>query len=393
MSKYLALFLATCFVLPTFFDRSSTAIDKDISNVPLVIVSKDKPVDMLSAMPLVNKLKGDILFFDKKIGPFKDSDQRNSDYEKWKAQWEKIENAKDIILIGGEDSLNHGYFKEKKVTRISGDDRYDTSLEILKYHEKLKNTKKVHLVSGMSFADASIVASKDTPVVLISHADDRKNTKIKSELDKLSTYNTIVGGENTVATYLKNFFNADRISGKDRYETSRIFSGENSNGYIESPDISFVNNITDAHEAFIENKGFLLKKYNMNDGDIVFDIDYGSIFLREHPQLEGGKSLLNESSAKNTLHNNLTSLFEGVETGKYEIVPEMLRYKLTLPFEILFDKNKTICLPTPFGVEKGYLYMAIYQNGSRIGDLKIDSNDPLIKDLVNNINYIIKEEI
>ncbi|WP_101773828.1 cell wall-binding repeat-containing protein [Peptostreptococcus faecalis] len=378
MNKFFLIFLTSVFVLPTIFATSARAIDEKTSNTPLVVVSKDKPVDMLSATPLANKLNSDILFFDEK--PYLHECIGKERLE----QSEKIKNASSIILIGGEDSLNSKYFNDNQVTRLSGKNRYDTSLETLKYHEKLKNTKKIHLVSGRSFADASIVASKDTPVVLVNNIDDNENIKIKSELDRLSTYNVIVGGESVVSDYLQDFFRADRISGKDRYDTSKIFSGNNVNGYIESDDISFVNNIKDAHKAFEENKGFHLKRYVIKEGDIVFgEIKYDS-------KLNSGNRLLEKTNTSKKLYNHLNEFIEGVNSGKYKRTYEI--YSCTLNFKVSFDKY-AMSFNYPLQKIDNSLYFSLSESGTSKGIFKIPLNDKLIENIFNELKYIIVNEL
>ncbi|WP_101772228.1 cell wall-binding repeat-containing protein [Peptostreptococcus faecalis] len=362
MNKFLLTFLAGIFVLPTTFIAQTDALDN--TSKPLVVVSKEKTVDMLSATPLVNKLNGDLLFFDK------NESQEQSD---------KIKKYEKIILIGGQDSLKDSSFAlddSQTKERISGSDRYETSLSVLKYHEKLDSVKKVNLISGKSYADASIVASKDIPVVLIDESKNNEiNMKVKSELDRLSTYNLVIGGVDIVNDAQKDFFKADRLSGKDRYETSTLFSGENENGYIESSDISFINNISDAHKAFSEGKGFLIKKYELRDGDLVFD------GLQYAQMPEDNKILLSGSETSNRLYKNLNSLIDAIKSGRCQKTHNI--YDMNLPFSISFD-DFTMKLAFPSNYKDTYLYFSLYEGSEHLGYFKIDFDEKMDKNEYND---------
>lgn len=122
--------------------------------------------------------------------------------------------AKEVIIVGGESSVSkkiEGQLKGKKIIRISGKNRYETSTKLAK---QLK-AKDVVLANGNSFADALSAApfalQKNQTLVLT----DGKNLPdgIKAEDVK-----TIIGGKNSVN--IKGLEKADRISGKNRYETS-----------------------------------------------------------------------------------------------------------------------------------------------------------------------------
>lgn len=109
------------------------------------------------------------------------------------------------------------------VERIGGKDRLETSLKIL---ERV-GSKKVNLVNGNQFADAlsiaPIAAINDEGIVLINEnkLPDVENTFKKQGVKDI----TLVGGEQSISnntyTNLSKAFKVNRISGKDRYETSQ----------------------------------------------------------------------------------------------------------------------------------------------------------------------------
>ncbi|MDU1831760.1 MAG: cell wall-binding repeat-containing protein [Finegoldia magna] len=122
--------------------------------------------------------------------------------------------AKEVIIVGGESSVSkkiEGQLKGKKIIRISGKNRYETSTKLA---QQLK-AKDVVLANGNSFADALSAApfavQKNQTLVLT----DGKNLPdgIKAEDVK-----TIIGGKNSVN--IKGLEKAERVSGKNRYETS-----------------------------------------------------------------------------------------------------------------------------------------------------------------------------
>ncbi|MEG0250240.1 MAG: cell wall-binding repeat-containing protein [Peptostreptococcus sp.] len=376
MKKILTLILASTFAITGFTVGSSFAAEKGISETPLFVVSKDKPVDMLSAMPLVNKEKGDILYV--------------SNNGLTKEENLKMKNSRKVILIGGENSLRNELFNDIKITkRLSGQNRFDTSLKIFEYYNDNYSTNQVNLVSGKSYADASIVASKDIPVLLIDNYSNLINNKIKSELDKYSLTKTIIGGESVINNEQKKFFEANRIAGKDRYETSKLFSGNNENGYIESDDVSFINNINDAHKSFIENKGFILKRYKINKGDIIFDLDQIASSHSNHQILESGKNLLTNTNTSKNLYKNLMLFINGVDSGKYKKTYQM--YNIILPMKVYFEEYE-LELPYPVKSIDNSLYFNLNKDGKYQGTFKIKTTDVLAENILNEINNILEKE-
>ncbi|MDD7182076.1 cell wall-binding repeat-containing protein [Peptostreptococcus porci] len=109
------------------------------------------------------------------------------------------------------------------VERIGGKDRLETSLKIL---ERV-GSKKVNLVNGNQFADAlsiaPIAAINGEGIVLINEnkLPDVENTFKKQGVKDI----TLIGGEQSISnntyTNLSKAFKVNRISGKDRYETSQ----------------------------------------------------------------------------------------------------------------------------------------------------------------------------
>ena len=124
--------------------------------------------------------------------------------------------AKEVIIIGGKGSVSKSVEKTlktkgKKITRISGDDRYETSTKVA---EALQS-KNIVLANGQNFADALSAApfaiAKNKTLVLTN------GKKLPKGIDAKKV-STIIGGKNSVN--IKGLENVDRISGKNRNDTS-----------------------------------------------------------------------------------------------------------------------------------------------------------------------------
>ena len=127
--------------------------------------------------------------------------------------------VREVVIVGGEKSVPKSVeekLKEKnfKVIRIAGRNRYETSTKLAK-QLKAKNKDNVVLANGEKFADALSAAP---------YAVQKKQTLILTDGKtlpqdvKAQDVKTIIGGEKSVN--IKGLNKVQRISGKDRYETS-----------------------------------------------------------------------------------------------------------------------------------------------------------------------------
>lgn len=115
----------------------------------------------------------------------------------------------------------------ENVTRIAGEDRIGTSLEISK--AMFNESDNVVLASGFNFADAlsagQLAAALNAPLIL---SNDQLDSRTSDEIAKLKPKNMyIVGGENSLSSNIEesvksvvNDINIERLKGNDRYETS-----------------------------------------------------------------------------------------------------------------------------------------------------------------------------
>lgn len=137
-----------------------------------------------------------------------------------KATMDRIKNVSKVYIIGGEDAVSkkvEEQLKGKTIERIGGKDRIETSMLISK---KLGNYNKVFLVNGYTgeadAMSASAAAAKyEAPIILT-------NGK-KSELAKKSNVDYYaIGGDAVLEDSLVDKYDAERLGGKDRYETNRL---------------------------------------------------------------------------------------------------------------------------------------------------------------------------
>ncbi|MDR1563353.1 MAG: leucine-rich repeat domain-containing protein [Oscillospiraceae bacterium] len=112
-------------------------------------------------------------------------------------------------------------------TRLSGNNRVDTALEISKEGWADGEATAVVLASGSNFADAlaggPFAASKDAPILLTTAATLEED--VKKEIARLGAKDVyILGGESSVnnATFdeLSKLYNVERLAGGNRYVTA-----------------------------------------------------------------------------------------------------------------------------------------------------------------------------
>ncbi|WP_163195554.1 cell wall-binding repeat-containing protein [Clostridium thermarum] len=171
--------------------------------------------DALSAAPLAKKYNAPIILTDGK----KLSKEIENELKRL--------SAKNIFVIGGTGVISSDiviYLREKgyTVTRLGGQNRYETSIEIAK---QLGNFDKIVVATGSSFPDALSIApyaaSEGMPILLTETGklpDSVKNFIATKKISK--TY--VIGGTGVVSDAVKNSLpNAERIAGSDRYETNK----------------------------------------------------------------------------------------------------------------------------------------------------------------------------
>ena len=197
--------------------KTATAISNEgwKSAKEVVIVNSSKVADALSATPFATQKDAPILL-----------SKKDTLGEDTKAELARLK-AEKVYIIGGENSVSQKVVEELKamkiaVDRIKGQDRYETSLEVAKAIDGIKNIEEVAVVSGnKGLPDAISVApaagDKNMPVILSATDSLGKSEEwIKSQGIKKSY---VVGG--VVSDKVMNKLpNVEKIAGEDRHETN-----------------------------------------------------------------------------------------------------------------------------------------------------------------------------
>ena len=205
-------------------DRFETAIT--ISNSwkksqEAILVNSTATSDLLCATVLSSQIDCPILLTDK-----------NKINESTINEIKRL-NVNKLYLIGGADVINESIEKELnrdsiKTERISGKNRYETSINVANKINKLKKLDTVILVNGEhSVADAvsisPVAGNKNIPVIICKDKEAQIQIEWMESNNIKNSY--IIGGEDviheTIENGLKNNnINTKRIYGKDRYETN-----------------------------------------------------------------------------------------------------------------------------------------------------------------------------
>ncbi|MTK11782.1 MAG: cell wall-binding repeat-containing protein [Clostridiaceae bacterium] len=200
---------------------TSIAVSKNGWNATsdyVVIASGEDFGDALSAAPLAKKYNAPILLVSKD-----NLDNQSDSASNLTNELSRLK-AKKAFIIGGTGSVSskvEDAIKNKgiEIERISGNDRYDTSVEIAK---KVGANNGVIIAKGDDFADAlsaaPIAASKEMPIILVPK--DKVNDTLQNYLKNNNISKTYVIGDKDIINddVVKQFPNAERITGNNEYE-------------------------------------------------------------------------------------------------------------------------------------------------------------------------------
>lgn len=165
---------------------------------------------------------------------------------------------------------NSSVYAKANLNRLSGKDRYKTSIAIAK--EGWKSSDYAILATGNNFPDAlsaAPLAKKYNAPILLTEQQNL-NDDVKSELKRLNVKNVfIIGSSGVVSNSIEKELNSmnvktERIYGKDRYETSievakRI--GTN-NGIIVATGENFPDALSIAPVAYKKSMPIILTQKN-----------------------------------------------------------------------------------------------------------------------------------
>lgn len=134
--------------------------------------------------------------------------------------------VKEVFIVGGTASVskeieNKLSAKGIKITRVSGNNRYETSLAVADY---IGTAGEIFVVSGANFPDALSIASyaaySQIPIILTESSELSEGVQeFISVYDVKKTY--VVGGLGAINENVANKLpNVERIGGNNRYETN-----------------------------------------------------------------------------------------------------------------------------------------------------------------------------
>lgn len=134
--------------------------------------------------------------------------------------------ADKIVIVGGLKSVSEDvakHFSDLEVTRIAGDNRYETAEKIAQaVYAKSDDKDLAFVVSGDNSADALALATyatrEEAPILLARK--DQVPQETKKALEGVEEV-IVVGGENALSAKVYDELKAkDRIAGSDRYATA-----------------------------------------------------------------------------------------------------------------------------------------------------------------------------
>ncbi|HEF0477470.1 TPA: S-layer protein SlpA [Clostridioides difficile] len=212
-------------------DDDNALFEKEVNSV--VLVGSNAIVDGLVASPLAAEKKAPLLLTskDKLDSNVKSEIKRVMNLKNTVG----VNSSKKVYLAGGVNSISKDVENELKdmglkVTRLAGDDRYATSLEIA--DEIGLDNDKAFVVGGTGLADAMSIApvasklesGEATPIVVV---DGKAKTLSSDASDFLGNAQVdIIGGENSVSKDVERDIDdatgksPERVSGDDRQATN-----------------------------------------------------------------------------------------------------------------------------------------------------------------------------
>lgn len=188
------------------YETSAKIADKMGYYDTAILVNGDKSLsDGLSASSLAGKEKAPILLVKQNTIP--------------KETLTRALKAKKIYIIGGTAAISKDVEKQlagKEIVRVDGKNRVETSEKVAKL---VGNYDEAFIVNGNTGeADAisvSSVAAKNQAPILLT------NGKTSTHSKKTGVEYYVVGGDAVVSDSIVSEFDAERISGSNRYETNR----------------------------------------------------------------------------------------------------------------------------------------------------------------------------
>lgn len=232
----------------------------------VVIANSHEFADALTGVPLANELSAPLLLT-RAHGLNADS----------RSEIERL-NPNEVIILGGETAVSSAVEQElgelaSTVTRIGGDNRFQTAELIAERVVAESGQDEAILVNSHNFPDALSVApvADGRPIFLTSGRGLVESTDA-ALADFNSTY--LIGGDAAIQPHVEaEVNNPTRLSGETRYDTNikilEYFAPE-SNELFVATGLDFADALTGSVLAAQEDAGVLLVRNGVNDKQQVF---------------------------------------------------------------------------------------------------------------------------
>ncbi|WP_455103929.1 cell wall-binding repeat-containing protein [Peptostreptococcus sp.] len=231
-------------------------------------------------------------------------------------------NVKKIILVGGQESISRSLENQLdniyKVERVSGRDRYETSIKLAEVINK--DTKQENIIVNGNTVDAltagAIAARLNRSIILTNGVNLPEGSSGVLKAD--SPNNIIIGGPSSINI---DGLKGDRLAGSDRYETStkiaeKYYAGKTNKALLANG-VNSIDALSAINLVVSENAPVLLTAYDSLDNDV-------SKFLENNTNkvyVLGGYQSISDDVYKNIekkLKENKVKDTKKSETGKPE---------------------------------------------------------------------------
>lgn len=274
-----------------------------------ILASGENFPDAISAAPLAKKYDAPILL-----------SRTDSIPEETLSAIQQLK-VKNVIIIGGAGSISSEVEKQLAasglvVTRIFGQDRYETCIKIA---EQLGDVTEIAVVTGESFPDAlsisPIAVKRNMPIILVNHNEIPSVVKDYVNNHKLTTTYVIGSGTSLNNVVLKGLSNIELITGNDKYQINyNIIDKFKSDLNLSTTYIASGENFPDALSGSI----LAGKKSNpllLVGGDSSYQKDYFNNNSANISDINilGGTGVISEEVINKIIGKNTTSLVDKIE--------------------------------------------------------------------------------
>ena len=231
-------------------------------------------------------------------------------------------NVKKIILVGGQESISSSLENQLdniyKVERVSGIDRYETSIKLAEVINK--DTKQENIIVNGNTVDAltagAVAAKLNRSIILTNGVNLPEGAN--RVVNPASPNNIIIGGISSINI---EGLKGERIAGSDRYETSKkiaekYYAGKTNKALLANG-VNSIDALSAINLVVSENAPVLLTAYDSLDNDV-------SKFLENNTNkvyVLGGYQSISDDVYKNIekkLKENKVKDTKKPETGKPE---------------------------------------------------------------------------